>query len=83
VEAHWTILLLGVSTTVAIVHEIVDSPLIGVVVFLANIVMWYVVSIVWMRPRGYDEHNVIPPPQHPGRARSTAATGSTGRCLLR
>jgi uncharacterized membrane protein len=41
----------------AIALGVVRSPLVGVVVFMLSVGVWYVVSIVGMRPKGYEEHD--------------------------
>jgi uncharacterized membrane protein len=55
---HWiAILVFAVLTVMAIAFGVVQSPLVGVVVFMLSVGVWYVVSIVGMRPKGYEEHD--------------------------
>lgn len=55
---HWiTSLVFAVLTVMAIALGVVRSPLVGVVVFMLSVGVWYVVSIVGMRPKGYEEHD--------------------------
>jgi hypothetical protein len=56
--AHWkTGLVFVVLTQLAIVLGYLYSPLLGVVALLLSIGWWFTVSIVWLQPRDYEEHD--------------------------
>jgi hypothetical protein len=62
-ERHWiTGIILAVLTSMSISFGLMYEPLIGVITFLVSVGVWYVVSIVAFRPRGYEEHDDPKPP---------------------
>jgi hypothetical protein len=61
---HWiTGLIFAVLTVMAISFGLMYRPIVGVVIFLLSVGIWYIVSIVGVRPRGYEEHDDPKPPR--------------------
>lgn len=55
---HWIAgLVFAVLTVMAISLGLVYSPMLGVVILMLSVGVWYVLSIVGIRPKGYEEHD--------------------------